>query len=390
MYMKSTTICFILFIFLLFCLISPVWGEEDIRKSENFTEEQVKELLSKASPTQPAVIEKIMNGENTLSVSGSIPKLEGEAAYDWWLSIDSVAESIHNDKAFGNYLYANGGPIVGYGPMCDGYIQISIYDEMKGKITSQDIKEMTQIIEKYAESEGIKNIPIVMIYSDITGNYTGPRVLGGHIAATPNLGSGTFAFAVKQNNNTNAKGIITVAHLIDFNYNNTNRPVYVNTTSSGNLLGYATVTYDSIDAIYVPYSNVTNSIYVGNNATLRPVYAGVDSAYGSSLNRYGRTTGNTLGYLQGFEYDKVWDTGNTTITRTFDKVGYMNGTVAQGGDSGGPIYCGMNVTKNNTTTYQALVLGMTMGNSKLNGEQMSVFVPFREIQDNFNVTILTT
>jgi len=372
------------------CFINPVFGEEDIRKSENFTDEQIKDLLSRSLPTQPDALEKFMKDENTLSISGSIPYLEGEASYDWWLSIDSVAESIHNDKAFGKYLYSEGGPIVGYGPMCEGYIQISIYDEMKGKITTEDIKEMSRIVEKYAEKESIKNIPIFMTYSNISGNYTGPLVQGGNVAATPNLGPGMFAFAVKQNNNSNSKGIITVAHLIDFNYNNTNRPVYVNYILPNNLLGYATTINNRIDAIYVPYSNVTCMMHIGNNTQIK-VYTGIDSASGTLLNRYGTATGSTTGYLKGFEYDRVWNTGNTTITRTFDKVGYMNSStnVSEGGDSGGPIYCGMNITTNGKTSHEALVLGMTFGNSKLNNEPVSVFVPFREIQDKFNVTLLT-
>jgi hypothetical protein len=68
----------------------------------------------------------------------------------------------------------------------------------------------------------------------------------------------------------------------------------------------------------------------------------------------------------------------------------MNASIAKGGDSGGPIYCGMNITTNGkATSYEALVLGMTFGEGTLNNEPVTYFVPFREIQNKFNVTLLT-
>jgi hypothetical protein len=398
MNIKSTTICLFLSLLLILCFISPAFGEEDIRKSASFTEEQVNELLSRAVPTQPEALKRFAADEkNTLSVSGSIPYLEGEAAYDWWLTISSVAESMYKDRVFEKYLYANGGPIVGYGPMTDGFIQISIHDEMTGRLSSQDVRNMNQIVEKYAIAEGIKDVPVVMVYSSINGNDT-RLVQGGHVAATPGRSPGTFAFAVRQNNNSNARGIITVAHLIDFDVR---RDVHVNDTSSGTRLGRAAAVRNNIDAIYVPYSNVSSMMYVGydplipasQDRTQIKVYMGIDAAYGSILSRYGSNTGNTQGYLKGFEYDRVWAPPNATVIRTFDKVGYMNASqghlVSQFGDSGGPIYCGMTVTTSTGQSYQALVLGMTFGVGGLNGEPVTLFVPFREIQDKFNVTILT-
>jgi hypothetical protein len=151
-----------------------------------------------------------------------------------------------------------------------------------------------------------------------------------------------------------------------------------------------------VDAFHVPYSSISPQLYVGEDPVLQNMSRTVANEskmviYGSSspsgeLRRYGIATENTGGYYIGFERNTTPGGGPKII----DTVYYMNatdGNASEGGDSGGPIYMGMNVTISGRTDYQAFIVGITNGNKRnlTTGELNTVFGPESEINYNLNV-----
>ncbi|WNY27177.1 hypothetical protein [Methanolapillus ohkumae] len=138
-------------------LISPVLGEEDLRKSvENpYTEEETKLIIDSTKQTNPTAFLSYSKNDNILAVYGEVPlKNKGVESYEWWLAISNTVDEIAEDEAFGKYLARNGGSIIGYGPCSEGYIIIQTDQELRSKITQNDLEQIQKIVDKYAEKNG--------------------------------------------------------------------------------------------------------------------------------------------------------------------------------------------------------------------------------------------
>ncbi|MDV0447634.1 hypothetical protein MsAg5_15430 [Methanosarcinaceae archaeon Ag5] len=223
-------------------LTSPAFGA-DIRDlyKDTHTEEEIQKIIDTASPTKPEVFSNYSksNKENVLAVYGEIPvKKGGTEAYEWWLSISDTVISISNDQALGKYHYMNGGFITGYGPYSEGFITVKIDPEQRNKITEKDLSEIKNIVDQYAEKNGINNAPILIICEDIprissenesnkkdelsliiaqTDLYNDsyrPIIGGTKITREFSNGSTNYAtigYAVRYVNNSSKTGVVTVA-----------------------------------------------------------------------------------------------------------------------------------------------------------------------------------
>ncbi|MDV0447674.1 hypothetical protein MsAg5_15850 [Methanosarcinaceae archaeon Ag5] len=403
--MKLKILKFLIIFIILTSLIMPVFGEEDMRKDPTcpLTKEEIQKRIDLTPPTNPEVLNQLKKDESILAIYGEIPERKGEDAYDWWISIDNIAYSIAVDGAFEKYHYDNGGTVIGFGPSCDGYIQITIYDELQNEVSSQDITEMKEIVEKYAAKKEIKNIPVVFRSSEMgqtsssienehenaeknilaaAPNYYSDKIrpiIGGISVYSSYTGPGTIGYVVKQTNNSSKRGFVTSAHLVDFQ----NISVYQPTVGILNGVGTSSVnaTNKKVDAIYIspstlhPFS-VSAKIHTGNNQ-LVDVRGQLNPISGDFLKRSGLNTTSTSGYFIEYNYNySLRDEQSGAVTFTLDKVGVMNGTTSQKKDSGGPIYI--------EGEGKVYIIGITQGHYG----NLTIFVPCSEITSKLGVEAL--
>ncbi|MDR2944406.1 MAG: hypothetical protein LBU81_04905 [Methanosarcinales archaeon] len=68
-------------------------------------------------------------------------------------SAESVAYLIAQDRAFENYLFQNGGPVIGYGNK-DGVFVIQISSSYADTLTDRDFETIENVVQTYAENGG--------------------------------------------------------------------------------------------------------------------------------------------------------------------------------------------------------------------------------------------
>jgi hypothetical protein len=169
-------LCFVAFLITFLCVLNPAFGEG---YDNYFTEEeQIKEIIKNSKPINSDILNELENEKDVLAIYGKIPEIKEEVEYyNWWISISNISDSILNDGAMKNHLYANGSCVIGYGPQSDGYILISIYDGYENKLESKDIEEIAFIFEKYAKEENISDVPLVFRYAPMNEVYSHKFVL---------------------------------------------------------------------------------------------------------------------------------------------------------------------------------------------------------------------
>ncbi|WNY25900.1 hypothetical protein [Methanolapillus millepedarum] len=153
----------IFFIFL--SSVSIALGEEIYEDSENvfLADGEVKSVPKNTPPTNPEFFKEISDSDKSLASFGVVPLKTGEDAHSWWMSLKGVTESVHEDQAFGNYLAVNGGPICGYSCNIYGFVSVYLDPEMNNQKTPEDLESMKSVLEKYAQDEGIEDLPIIFI-----------------------------------------------------------------------------------------------------------------------------------------------------------------------------------------------------------------------------------
>jgi hypothetical protein len=384
--------------------VNEVRKTDDIRMSDAFTNEQLKEILDNTQPTKSEYFKELKQDENVITFSGEIPAIKGEEAYDWWISMQKVARLIQADSSFQKYLLEHGGVVSGFGVSVYGYMTVYVHPEMKDSFSKKDLENIQLIIEQYAAKEGITNFPLIFYYSDLNfeldaGFSTKVRpILGGYEVTGEELGSGlymngTIGFPAVRNNNS-SKGFITASHLIPYNTNSTiYQPGPLVASSS---IGTVKDTKSRIDALFVPFNNVEPIINVGNDTVLSSrsrtnenethmiVYGNSGASSGMNLNRYGGVTNNSEGLLIEYIYNRTLN----NYSKSIDTLGVMQTTQGLNGvkgDSGGPVYVGMNVTittgKTTSRDYQAIAIGTTCGhnNSYVGSIPVVFYAPISEI-----------
>jgi hypothetical protein len=400
-------VLFALFSFAVFTYDEKVNADRfDIRKSSDLplNETEIAEMVEKNTPAiDPMEFESKKADKDTLAVYGALPSKEGTASYDWHLLLLGITKSVQNDSDFQKYRYINGGPVIGYGSTyTGGYMNVKINFDRADQLKQEDLDQIQKIFERYAKEKGINNLPLVIACGnmgvlDVQNTGIVRPIIGGvdimSIFPQGNLvmsGNITLGYPVIKNNNvSNTRGFITVAHAFpeDGTPGTLYQPVY---GSAGFLVGGLINNVNSrIDALYVPYTNVEPAIHVGDDPVLGTKSRTAENEskmmiYGSSnpsgeLRRFGRATGNTGGYYIGSETDFMFD--NTS--KSIDTVYFMNatdGNASEGGDSGGPIYIGMNVIISGKKDYQAFMVGINNGHTELsNGNNITIFAPQSEI-----------
>ncbi|WNY26856.1 hypothetical protein [Methanolapillus ohkumae] len=400
---------------------------EDIRTYTEMplTEEQIKELLENTPPTNPIAFEELSKNEKTIAIYGEVPSKTGEDAYDWWVSIQEITTAILEDQAFGKYSPKQGGPIRAYSCEVAGFITVYLDYDRKDEIKSDDIESMKKIIEEYAQKEGVEKVPMIFVYTSgpsklqldanftdkvrpIRGGYKMESYLGTVLnpngSTSVNNPDGTIGFPVYQNNSSSSKGFVTAGHTFRYTSAPSYQPTYnannSNRVGTSVIFGKRNVTIHNVtinvprlDTAYVPVNstvNVTPIIFVGNDPVLKNSYPkrssdnktqmvvyGSSNSYNGEIRWYGGTSGNNGGYiiknLYEYSYLELNDTNASNISSlpfVFDTITIMNvstgSSCSASGDSGGPVYAGMNVTISGKTDYQAFVLGTVVGHMPAN------------------------
>jgi hypothetical protein len=169
-------LCLVAVLITFLCILNPAFGEG--HDNVFMEEEQIKEIIKNSKSINSDILNELENEKNVLAIYGKIPEIKEEAEYyNWWISISNISDSILDDDAIKNHLYANGNCIIGYGPQSEGYILISIYDSYEEKLESKDIEEIAFIFEKYAKEENISDVPLVFRYAPMNEVYNHKFVL---------------------------------------------------------------------------------------------------------------------------------------------------------------------------------------------------------------------
>ncbi|MDV0447387.1 hypothetical protein MsAg5_12750 [Methanosarcinaceae archaeon Ag5] len=395
--MKMKLMSLICTLVVLAALIGPAMADEDIRNypSNPYTKEELDEIISKTQPTKPELFDEFQKNENILMLYGEIPEKEmGLDSYEWWLNISSIADEMTKDENISDYFEK--GLILRYGPYCDGYISFVVDEKFKNDIKQEDLDNINKIVNKYASSKGIQNIPVAIsvgqpiefiaenvseennsmnIVARALNYYTDKTrpVIGGTRVATQMYG-GTSGFAAKNQTNSSRIGIVTVAHLTNFS---NAMSVYQPTVSSSNKIGVTTGVRQDIDAMFVPCSNVQAKIHTGNNF-LVSVKGSSGLSSGMALYRSGINTGDTSGTYAGYAYYNQ-NIFNNTVSRLDVMV---QNNHSQPGDSGGPVY-----TTVNGRTY---ICGITCAyKQEASGRIVTLFASSEEIRSKLGVVPLT-
>lgn len=441
--MKYKILSLICSLMILITLTAPVVAEsgveitgvEDIRKYTEMplTEKQLQKMLDDTHPTNPALFEERAKAKSTVAAYGQVPLKKGEDAYDWWISLQRITTSVQQNKAIAEYLLKNDGFVSGYGCNVYGFITVYLDVNKKDQIKPEELENIKQVFEKYAENEGIKDLPIAfvnyksnLILDASSGDKVRP-VKGGYEISIINNSSavhastGTIGYPAVQNNNPSKRGFVTAAHMfVNNSVVNTSSLVYQPNPSVSNKINVVSIVqnYTKLDAAYVAMNNssVSPILFVGTDPVLannssrsnenktQMVIYGSTPAPGGEIRRYGIKTGNNGGNFIEYNYD--YDLGYHNIV--LNKVGVMNASagsvVSNGGDSGGPVYVGMNVTIGSgnkpKTDYHAFIIGTTVGHIDGNATPdpdvyefsfpVTIYTPHGEINDYLNVKPYTS
>ena len=156
--------------------VLSAYGEEvnvdahDIRKSGDLplSDEEILEMIEHNTPAIDLnEFEERKLSEYTLAVYGKLPEKSGAESYDWHLVLLAIAKSVQNDYDFQKYRYVNGGPVIGYGSTyAGGYMEVTIDFERPGLLEQEDLDQIQVIFEKYANENGIKDLPLVIAYGN--------------------------------------------------------------------------------------------------------------------------------------------------------------------------------------------------------------------------------
>ncbi|MDR2944211.1 MAG: S1 family peptidase [Methanosarcinales archaeon] len=398
---KSILLILALTIFLNFSGFA--FGIDDIRESTDLplSKEEIYQLLEKNSiPTDPKEFENMQTYNETIAIFGTVPNKSGADAYGWWISLQKVAKGLQKDEGFKEYLWTNDGPISGYGAYAKGYMTIYICENKTKLLTRDDIINIKNMVDTYAEKENISNIPLIFYTNDMINEplYSGTAspLKGGYqiltyktINGTLKDGGSTIGYPAYNKNNMSQKGFTISAHSIDFN-------VSSNVYQPGltRLVGTVKDNNTRVDTAFVRNNSVTPIIYVGDDPTLlissnyssrsldnksHMVVYGTTGPSGE-IRKYGIATGNTGGQCIGYIYDT---TLSNAPERVLDTLGVMT-NYGERGDSGGPVYMGMNVTVSGKQQYQAFIVGTLCGDTIITKNNISTeyrtFVPHGEAE----------
>ena len=269
-----------------------------------------------------------------------------------------------------------------------------------------NLERITSVFFKHAIEYGIEDLPLIVTYSEepkftnlpIYALPTSPDnntfykverpIIGGVSIASANKFLGTLGYPVVKNNNASGtRGYIVASHLIPMNQTSTIYQPF-QTNSSNYSIGNANNNQTKIDISYVVFSNIQPIIHVGKdpvlqnmnkrtseNKTKMVIYGGTNPS--GEIRKYGGITGNTGGYHVAYAYNL---TAPNIPGKIIDTVGIMNGTASVDGDSGGPVYMGMNVSLGNgVTDYQAFIIGSAFASATYNGEPVTLYTPRNEL-----------
>jgi hypothetical protein len=174
--MNSKTLYLICSLMILMTLPIAVFAEsennirnvEDIRVHTDLplNESEIQKMVDETPSTNPAMFEEMAKAQDTVAAYGEVPSINGEEAYDWGLSLQRIARSIQDNDALKKYEVINDG-LITYGRGNDGFFIVYLNVERKDQITLEDIENIKNTFEEYAEKEGIYNLPIIFSYSKL-------------------------------------------------------------------------------------------------------------------------------------------------------------------------------------------------------------------------------
>jgi len=173
-YLLTTLLVFIF----VFSFTASAYEEEinvdryDIRKSTDLPldDKEILEMVEKNTPSiNPKEFEERKSNEYTLASYGmSPPEKVGVESYDWNLLLVKTAKYVQNDPDFQKYRYGNGGPVFGYGSTyAGGYMTVDVDFERGKSLKQEDFDQIQKIFEKYANENGIKDLPLIITYENM-------------------------------------------------------------------------------------------------------------------------------------------------------------------------------------------------------------------------------
>ncbi|MBZ3935566.1 hypothetical protein [Methanimicrococcus blatticola] len=293
-----------------------------------------------------------------------------------------------------------------------GYEGLRIYDGIENLTDLRsDFETVSMSSNNYAfDNEGLSGDPSLMtrirsifggsaetVKLSSASNYDGlatERVrpmVGGLMIATSTSG-GTIGYAAKEVNDSDSRGIVTVAHVFHFENATSYQPRQA--YGNSNAIGTFSKMSKEGDSVFIPLnaSDVKAAIYTGERDDQLLDVIGYEGAISSGmpLCKSGVVSGNTEGTYYGVRYNQTFTVKNGTINYTVNHVGVIKELSTESysvpGDSGGPIYVKTRAIVNGTEQDVAVLLGILEGGD---GDGTVYYVPCTEIRDRLGVVPLT-
>jgi hypothetical protein len=109
-------------------------------------------------------IESIKSRPDFIAIRGMRPEISDTNEKGEWS--DSIYQARHTSE-LEEYFVSNGGVIVSYGYVDEGYIEVELDKEVSEKISNSTIDELYQIIDEHHKQEGVDDVLVVFVWGEV-------------------------------------------------------------------------------------------------------------------------------------------------------------------------------------------------------------------------------
>lgn len=150
----------ILFLASLFIFSSLPISVAEEEPQSYFSANYIQGIIDSTPAPNPSILEHARSNSNTITVSGTIPRLaKGNESYNWFVLLQGVLGEVNAGGQLEPYLWDNGGFIIGYGSQ-EGHVKVIINDN--SAVTDEEINQVIQIFTDAGKEYGINDIPVIL------------------------------------------------------------------------------------------------------------------------------------------------------------------------------------------------------------------------------------
>ncbi|WP_305064027.1 hypothetical protein [Methanococcoides sp.] len=118
----------------------------------------------------PHIFKEVQNEPGFISVRGKMPTIiDNKEKLEW---TDKLVQCSINNKEMDKYYSASGGPVLSFGTSINGYLEVGCNSATPEQINESVINEIYQVIDEQCEKEGVADVPVVFIWTEMATEET--------------------------------------------------------------------------------------------------------------------------------------------------------------------------------------------------------------------------